>query len=231
MAKHKILVVDDEKDILELINYNLSSRGFDVSLAETGEKAIALAKTAKPDLILLDLMLPGVDGIEVCRKLKEDQATNTIPIIMLTAKGEESDIVTGLELGADDYITKPFSPKVLIARMRAILRRNSEPGVNEKNLVKREGIVIDPQRYQVWIDEQPITLTLTEFQVLHLLAGKQGRVFTRYQIVDATKGDNYIVTDRAVDVQIVGLRKKLGKFGKYIQTVRGVGYKFEITEE
>jgi two-component system phosphate regulon response regulator PhoB len=231
MAKHKILVVDDEKDILELINYNLSSRGFEVSLAETGEKAIALAKTVKPDLIVLDLMLPGVDGIDVCRKLKEDQTTNTIPVIMLTAKGEESDIVTGLELGADDYITKPFSPKVLIARIRAVLRRNSEPSVNEKNLVKREGIVIDPQRYQVWIDQEPITLTLTEFQVLHLLAGKQGRVFTRYQIVDATKGDNYIVTDRAVDVQIVGLRKKLGKFGKYIQTVRGVGYKFEITEE
>lgn len=230
MAKESILVVDDERDILELVDFNLSRRGFDVTLAHSGESALSLARTQIPDLILLDLMLPGLDGLEVCKALKSNSRTDKIPVIMLTAKGEETDIITGLEIGADDYITKPFSPKVLLARIRAVLRRKNEPDITDKSLIKKGDIIIDPERFRVTVNNKEIKLTLTEFKVLHLLASREGMVFTRYQIVDATKGDDYIVTDRAVDVQIVGLRKKMGKFGKFIETVRGVGYKFEVSE-
>ncbi len=228
MAKESILVVDDERDILELVEYNLSSRGFNVTMAESGERALSIARAQTPDLILLDLMLPGLDGMEVCRALKSNTRTSSIPVIMLTAKGEEGDVVHGLEVGADDYITKPFSPKVLLARIRAVLRRKNEPDITDKSLLKKGGITIDPERFRVTVSGNEIKLTLTEFKVLHLLASREGMVFTRYQIVDSTKGDDYIVTDRAVDVQIVGLRKKLGSYGKCIETVRGVGYKFEL---
>jgi two-component system alkaline phosphatase synthesis response regulator PhoP len=172
------------------------------------------------------LMLPGIDGLEVCKIVKNDAKTQNIPIIMLTAKGEEADIVTGLELGADDYVTKPFSPKVLIARVRRILHRNIARDL-EKAPLKIHELTIDPARRQVLIKDKPVGLTFTEFNILYTLAKRPGLVFTRYQIVDALHGDDYLVTDRAVDVQIVGLRKKLGQCSKYIETVRGVGYRFK----
>jgi two-component system alkaline phosphatase synthesis response regulator PhoP len=198
MTKDKILVIDDEEDILELLRFNLTKEGYQVCSASTGEEALSLARTEHPDLVLLDLMLPGIDGLEVARRLKADPLTRSVPIVMLTAKGEESDIVTGLELGAEDYITKPFSRKVLVARLRAVLRRKEEKAVDE-----------------------------TTFLILSFLARRPGWVFTRSQIVDAVKGDDYFVTDRAVDVQVVGLRKKLGSASRLIETVRGVGYRFK----
>lgn len=225
MANEKILIVDDEEDILELMTFNLAREGYKVFTADNGEKALKNAKSEIPDMIILDLMLPGIDGLEVARSLKSRDSTKSIPIIMLSAKGDESDIVSGLELGADDYVTKPFSPKVLIARIRAVLRRKSDE-IIENIPLNVHGFMIDPQRREVVIDGNTVELTFTEFQVLHFLAKRPGWVFTRSQIVDAAKGDNYAVTDRSVDVQIVGLRKKLGEAGKYIETVRGVGYRF-----
>jgi two-component system phosphate regulon response regulator PhoB len=226
MPKENILIVDDEEDVLELVRYNLDKNGYRVEVAVTGEDALAKAKTQLPDMIILDLMLPGIDGLEVCKSLKSDVKTQGIPIIMLTAKGEEVDIVTGLELGAEDYVTKPFSPKVLIARVRRILHRNIARDL-EKSPIKIYELTIDPSRRQVFIKDKPIDLTFTEFNILYALAKRPGLVFTRYQIVDALHGDDYLVTDRAVDVQIVGLRKKLGPCSKYIETVRGVGYRFK----
>jgi len=225
MAKATILVVDDEEDIRELVQLHLSREGFKVVLAETGEQALKLVQAQPPGLVVLDLMLPGVDGLEVCKRMKADPRTQKVPIVMLTAKGEEADIVTGLELGADDYMTKPFSGKVLVARIRRILRRKREETDGE-GVVEIHDLVIDPARHEILIEGKPIELTLTEFNILHTLAGRPGRVFTRYQIVDAIHGDDYLVTDRAIDVQIVSLRKKLGPYAKYIETVRGVGYRF-----
>jgi len=226
MHKKQILVVEDEEDILELVRYNLSREGYQVLCSTSGEKALKTAKSEAVDLIVLDLMLPGIDGLEVAKILKNDSKTQDIPIIMLTAKGEEADIVTGLELGADDYITKPFSPRILTARIRAVLRRKSTPPSDETSIIQHHELIIHPGRRDVRINGKPIDLTYTEFQVLHYLAKRPGWVFTRYQIVEAVRGDDYPVTDRSVDVQIVGLRKKLGSYGKYIETVRGVGYRF-----
>jgi two-component system phosphate regulon response regulator PhoB len=177
-------------------------------------------------LILLDLMLPKMDGLEVCRLLKNDPRTAGVSIVMLTAKGEETDVVTGLEVGADDYITKPFSPKVVIARVRNVLRRKTREAVDESTVIKVKDMVIHPGRHEVVIKGKPVDLTFTEFRVLQFLARRPGWVFTRQQIVDAVRGEDYPVTDRSVDVQIVGLRKKLGTCGKYVETVRGVGYRF-----
>lgn len=226
MAKESVLVIEDEQDIQELISYNLSREGYRVVGAITGEEGLAQVRKEPPELVLLDLMLPGVDGLEVCRQLKNQQSTQQIPIIMLTAKGEESDIVTGLELGADDYITKPFSPKVLIARIRAVLRRKMVGPEDRKARIAIHDVVIDPGRHEVLVDGDAVQLTHTEFQILHLLARKPGWVYTRYQIVNQIRGEDVIVTDRSVDVQIVGLRKKLGEAGRYVETVRGVGYRF-----
>ncbi|MGD8786848.1 MAG: response regulator [Phycisphaerales bacterium] len=226
MPKENILIVDDEEDVLELVRYNLDKNGYKVETAISGEEALTKARTKLPDLMILDLMLPGIDGLEVCKIVKNDAKTQNIPIIMLTAKGEEADIVTGLELGADDYVTKPFSPKVLIARVRRILHRNIARDL-EKAPLKIHELTIDPARRQVLIKNKPVDLTFTEFNILYTLARRPGLVFTRYQIVDALHGDDYLVTDRAVDVQIVGLRKKLGQCSKYIETVRGVGYRFK----
>jgi len=227
MPKEKILVVDDEEDILELVKYNLEREGFQVKCAESGEKAVASIRREAPDLVVLDLMLSGIDGLEVARRLKHDQKTAGIPIVMLTAKGEEADIVTGLELGADDYIAKPFSPRILIARVKVVLRRQSREVQDPDRILQVGGITIDPRRRSIAVDDQPIELTYSEFQILHFLAGRPGWVFTRSQIVDAVRGDNYPVTDRSVDVQIAGLRKKLGRFSTHIETVRGVGYRFK----
>jgi two-component system phosphate regulon response regulator PhoB len=226
MAKEKILVVDDEEDILELVRYNLSREGYQVTGTLTGEDALRKVRSESFDLIVLDLMLPGIDGLSFTRTLKNDSRLRSIPIIMLTAKGEEADIVTGLELGADDYITKPFSPKVMIARVRAALRRHREAPHDEMALVKIHDLEINPGRRSVLAKGNSVDLTYTEFQLLLLLARRPGWVFTRSQIVDLIRGSDYPVTDRSVDVQIVGLRKKLGSHGKYIETVRGVGYRF-----
>jgi len=232
MAKERILVVEDEEDILELVRYNLVKEGYQVTGALTGEEALKKARAEVFELIVLDLMLPGIDGLDVARKLKGDQKTASVPILMLTAKGEETDIVTGLELGADDYVTKPFSPRVLIARVRSILRRKiGKPDEGQITVLRIHNLEIDLGRRSVSASGNTVDLTYTEFQVLYILARRPGWVFTRSQIVDAVRGDDYPVTDRSVDVQIVGLRKKLGECSKFIETVRGVGYRFKEEDE
>jgi two-component system phosphate regulon response regulator PhoB len=227
MIAKNILVVDDEENILELVRFNLVKEGYQVACAATGEEALKEARSKPPDLIVLDLMLPGMDGLEVCKTLKKDAKTEHIPIVMLTAKGEESDIVAGLELGADDYVTKPFSPKVLIARIRAVLRRHESGPPAETSLLKIHDISINPGRHQVLVVGKPVELTYTEFRILHFLARRPGWVFTRSQILDAARGQDIAVTDRSVDVHIVSLRRKMGKQGDYIETVRGIGYRFK----
>jgi phosphate regulon transcriptional regulator PhoB len=227
MSSSKILVVDDEEDILELLRFNLSHEGFEVSCAGSGEQALEKVKTEPPDLILLDLMLPGLDGLEVARALKNQAVTKEIPIVMLTAKGEEADIVKGLEIGADDYITKPFSPRVLTARIRAALRRGSPQRPNEMSVIRTHNLLIHPGRHEVLVDDEQVSLTPTEFRVLQTLAMRPGWVFTRNQIADTIHGGELVVTERSVDVHIVGLRKKLGKASQWIETVRGVGYRFK----
>jgi two-component system phosphate regulon response regulator PhoB len=226
MSKANILVVDDEEDILELVRYNLDREGYTVSCAASGEEALAAAAAQPVDLIVLDLMLPGIDGLEVARRLRQSAETKETPIVMLTAKGEEADIVTGLELGADDYVTKPFSPRILIARIKAVIRRRSGMIPADTDVLNVRELSIHPGRRYVTVQGKPLNLTFTEFQVLYFLARRPGWVFTRSQIVDAVRGDDYPVTDRSVDVQIVGLRKKLEPLGHYIETVRGVGYRF-----
>jgi two-component system phosphate regulon response regulator PhoB len=227
MAKERILVVEDDEDILQLLKYNLTKEGYQITGAASGEEALKIIKPDLPDLVLLDLMLPGMDGLEVCRLLKQEAKTSRIPIIMLTAKGEEADIVTGLELGADDYITKPFSPRVMLARLRSVLRRRQAEPPAPGATIKRHELVMDPGRHEVLVNDQPLDLTLTEFRLLQLLASRPGWVFTRDQIVKGVHGDDYPASDRSVDVQVVSLRKKLGPCGKYLETVRGVGYRFK----
>jgi two-component system phosphate regulon response regulator PhoB len=226
MAKENILIVEDDEDILELVRYNLSRDGYQVTTAATGEAALKVARSKSFDLFLLDLLLPGVDGLELCKIFKNDVKIAHVPIIMVTAKGEEADIVSGLELGADDYISKPFSPRVLMARVRAVLRRKKEAAIDIGKPIKIDEMNIHPGRREVLIKGKQVDLTFTEFQLLHYLASRPGWVFTRYQIVNAVRGEDYPVTDRSVDVQVVGLRKKLGGYGKFIETVRGVGYRF-----
>jgi len=227
MGKEKILLIEDDEDIQELIRYNLAREGYDVRLAGSAEEGLTEASSFNPDLILLDLMLPEMDGLDACRKIKGDDRTSSIPVIMVTAKGEEADIVSGLELGADDYIVKPFSPKVLIARMRAVLRRDQLPsrGDVDEPIVLDE-IMINPGHRRVTISGEPVDLTYTEFNILQLLAAKPGWVFTRGQIVNGVRGDDYYVTDRTIDVHILSLRRKMGDKGDLIETIRGVGYRF-----
>ncbi len=227
MAKKNILVVEDEEDILELVSYNLVREGYTVGGVHTGEEALIAVNRELPDLIVLDLMLPGLDGLEVCRQVKSNPRSQAVPIVMLTAKSEESDIVAGLELGAEDYITKPFSPRVFLARVRAVLRRKSRQVEDETTTLRVHELVIHPGRHEVKTGDGEVELTSTEFKILHFLARRPGWVFTRKQIVDAVHGMNYPVTDRSVDFQIVGLRKKLGAAGAYIETIRGVGYRFK----
>ena len=227
-----ILVVEDDLDIRELISFNLQNEGHQVFEAKDGEAGIDKAREKLPDLILLDLMLPGIQGLDVCRVIKSDQETKETPIIMVTALGQEEDIEKGLETGADDYITKPFSIKVLIARVNAVLKRSIEVGEDKSKDILINGINIKTRSREVRVNENLINdLTFSEFQILYLLAGHPGWVFTRYQIIDKIRGDNYPVTDRSVDFQIVGLRKKLGDAGKLIKTVRGVGYRFTPDEK
>lgn len=232
MVRQSVLVVEDEEDIRELISYNLLKEGYQVAGVASGEDALKAVESKLPDLVLLDIMLPGLDGLGVCRKLKGNPKFESLPIIMLTAKGEEPDIVAGLNMGADDYVTKPFSPKVLLARIQAVLRRaETEQEVTEEEqeseIVEIRDLRIHPGRHEVFVCGEPVELTATEFKLLHFLAQRPGWVFTRQQILDGVHGDNYAITDRAVDVQVVGLRRKLGSVGTYIETVRGVGYRFK----
>ena len=227
MHDKQILVVEDEEDILELVCFNLKKEGYQVRGVTSGEEALQEVERQIPSLIILDLMLPGADGFDVCKSLRSDSRTKAVPVIMLTARSEEADIVIGLELGADDYLTKPFSPRELIARVRAILRRLKVDDSDHETLQRVHDIEINVQRHEVIISGKPVNLTSTEFRVLRLLAGRPGWVFTRDQIVGAVHDQEYAVTDRSVDVMIVGLRRKLGSSGQYIETVRGVGYRMK----
>jgi two-component system alkaline phosphatase synthesis response regulator PhoP len=227
MPGEKILVVDDEENIRELVRYNLAREGYQVTTVGSGEEALKQAGSKPPDLIVLDLMLPGMDGFDVCRQLKNDRRTAHIAIVMLTVKGEESDIVVGLELGADDYITKPFSPKVLLARVKAVLRRRDKGPSDETGVMTIDDLTIHPGRHEVLVQGEAVKLTSTEFRILHLMARKPGWVFTRFQIVDAARGENIAVTPRSVDFHITSLRRKLGPCSDYIETVWGVGYRFK----
>lgn len=232
MKYHKthILIIEDEPDINELLSITLLKNDYAVTKVFDGEKGLKIAREISPDLILLDLMLPGISGLDVCKLLKSKQETSFIKIIILTALSQEHNIVKGLELGADDYITKPFSIKVLNARIKSVLRRNSIEKDKFVDIINIEKIQITPKTRTVKIDREKLDLTLTEFQILLLLVTHPGWVFTRYQIITKVRGDNYPVTDRSVDFQIVGLRKKMGPKGKLIETIRGVGYRFHLNE-
>ena len=225
MGKRKILIIEDDRDIVEMLDYNLKEEGYETVSAFNGEQGIALAGKERPDLIILDIMLPVMDGFEVCRTLKNDHSVANIPIIILSAKSQEMDKVVGLELGADDYVTKPFSPRELIARTRAILRRGREEHADDR--IQRGQITIDRTRHKVTVGKKEISLTLTEFKLLELMARRPGVVFSRSQILDAVAGDDAIVCDRTVDAHIKSLRHKLGPVKDYIETIRGAGYRFK----
>ncbi len=227
MAREKILIIEDEPEIRELLRYNLRKAGYTTLEAGSGEEGLRVARAERPAVILLDIMLPGMDGMDACRAIKADANLRKTPVLMLTAKGEEADVVSGLEVGADDYITKPFSPRVVMARIKAVLRRGvEEDNDGEAELVVRHGpVLMDPARHSCVVGGRPVDLTATEYKLLHLLCRRPGRVFTRQQIVDSCRGEDYAVTERAVDVQIVGLRKKLADHADIVETVRGVGYR------
>jgi two-component system alkaline phosphatase synthesis response regulator PhoP len=226
--KPKILFVEDDLSLQKSISYILEEEGFDVTCAATGEEALELARKTGPDLILLDLVLPGMDGFGVCERLKKDPQTEKIFIIMLTGKGLVNEIVKGLELYADDYITKPFEPKILLARIHAVLRRKMKFLQREQSFMKFKDLTIDLKGYVVRIAGEKVELTKTEFDIIALLAKTPNQVFTRARILDQVRDDNYPITERVVDYQVTSIRKKLGKAGEFIKTVRGVGYKFEI---
>lgn len=230
MAKKHIFVVEDEEDILDLIRHHLVKEGYQVSVASNGAGAVKAIMRKPPDMILLDLMLPGMNGLDICRLLKRDSKTAEIPILMVTAKDEEADVVAGLELGADDYVVKPFRMKELMARVRAALRRQRPVSADFEVPVRAGDIEISPGRHEVRVGGQPVEMTYTELRILHVLASRPGWVMTRDQIVDAVRGADYAVTDRAVDFQIVGIRRKLGDRADCIETVRGVGYRFRGEE-
>ncbi len=228
-GKTKILVVEDERDIAELIAYNLEREGFQVEAVFSGEDGLSRARRNHPDLIVLDIMLPEMNGLDVCRALRSDGDTHGIPIIMLTARDEDIDVVTGLEVGADDYITKPFSPRVLIARIRSVLRRYGESAEPGSESLKLGELTIDRGKRKVSVSGSPIKLTHTEFELLYTLASRPGWVFSRTQLIDSLRDGQLVITDRAIDVQVANLRKKLAACGNYIETVRGVGYRMTET--
>ena len=230
-TSYTVLVIEDEPDIRELVEFNLKKYDYNVLLANNGEKGLNDARSYEPDLILLDLMLPGIQGIDVCRVIKSDENIKSIPIIILSALGQEEDIVLGLEAGADDYVSKPFSLDVLNARIKTVLRRYHQKDQEDQNrILLNQNIKINPRTREVVIDGNLVSLTYTEFQILHLLMAHPGWVFTRYQIIDNIRGENYPVTDRSIDFQIVGLRKKMMGKGNLIETIRGVGYRFQHHE-
>ena len=220
----RIAVVDDEPDIIHLVTIHLKKAGYSVDSFLNGSSLLKSLPTSIPDLVILDLMLPDLDGFDVCRMMKSNQSYESIPIIMLTAKGQEADKVTGLELGADDYLTKPFSPRELLARVKAVLRRTSASKLAQ---IIVGDISIDPERFEVMVNEKPVTLTPVEFKILHLLAQNPGKVFSRERILDHLWGNEKAVIDRTVDVHIKNLRDKLGPAGDLVKNIRGVGYKIQ----
>lgn len=224
--KEQVLVIEDERDLQELIEYNLTRKGLEVTLAASAEHALPLLRSRTFHLVILDLMLPGMDGLQLCRLLKADAALRHLPVLIVTALSQDTDVVSGLELGAEDYVTKPFSPSVLVARVRALLRRHTEPATRDLAPLKMDGIEIFPGEHMVLVDSKEVELSLTEFRILYTLAKSPGWVFSRYQILDQVRGEGYVATDRVVDVHVTGLRKKLGAAGDCIETVRGVGYRF-----
>ena len=227
MSKKKIVIVEDEPDILEVLSYDLKREGFDVSHALDGIKGLSLVEKVEPDLVILDLMLPGLDGLEICRRIKSVEKLKHIPVIMVTAKGEESDIVIGLGIGADDYVAKPFSPRELVARVNAAIRR---AGMSDKqgrpDIVELEGLIIDEQKFSVTYHGNLIKLTATEFRLLNQLANHPGRVFSREQLLNYASGNDVVIVDRNIDVHIRAIRKKLPGEIQFIETVRGIGYRF-----
>ena len=225
MKKGTILVIDDEKDLIELVRYNLEKEGFDVIAATDGQAGLEVVKKHRPDLVVLDLMMPGLDGLQVCQRLRSDPRSGRIPLIMLTAKATEADRVVGLELGADDYITKPFSPREVVARVKAVLRRTA-PQEDDRQVIRSGDVTIDLSGHEVNYRGQRVSLTATEFRILEFLAARPGRVFSRDEIIDAALGSETAVFDRTVDVHITAIRRKLGGGGELIETVRGFGYKF-----
>jgi two-component system phosphate regulon response regulator PhoB len=226
MHKGTVLVIDDEKDLIELVRYNLEKEGFDVVAATDGRSGLDIATRHRPELIVLDVMMPGIDGLEVCRQLRGAEPTRQIPVIMLTARVSEADRIVGLELGADDYVTKPFSPRELVARVKAVLRRSAPNHNREEEKILRHGdLAIDPARHEVTAEGKPVSLTATEFRILQYMASRPGRVLSRDEIIDAALGRGAVVLDRTIDVHITAIRRKLGRAGEMIETVRGFGYK------
>lgn len=230
MSNETVLVVEDDADIRDVIQYNLERDGYEVLACEDGETALRTVREDRPDLVLLDLMLPGMDGVEICREMRADEATEAIPVIMVTARDTESDVVLGLGVGADDYLTKPFSPRELLARVRAVLRRSRRTEKDEEGRLRRGVLVIDPERHEVRVEDEPVDLTATEFQLLHSLASRPGRVFSRDQLIRQALGD-VVVSKRNVDVHVRSIREKLGEHRDLIETVRGVGYRFQDTKD
>jgi len=224
MGKSTILVIDDEADLVELVEYNLHREGYEVVCASDGKAGLQSARHHLPDLIVLDIMMPNIDGLEVCRALRADDRCGDVPIIMLTAKAAEADRIVGLELGADDYVTKPFSPRELVARVKAVLRRTTS-SPEPKKIIRHGELSIDLERHEVRFGEKPVTLTATEFKILELLASRAGRVLSRDDLIDGAIGRDASVFDRTIDVHITAVRRKLGKGGAQIQTVRGFGYR------
>lgn len=231
----RIVIVEDEPDVYEVLEYNLAREGYEVRGSDHGERGLALIQKEAPDLAILDVMLPGMNGLDICRELKADPKTRSIPVIILTARNEEADVVLGLGLGADDYLTKPFRPRELVARVQAALRRQS-PGASgsasggdeegEEGRYVVQGVVLDSSRHVVLVDDEPITLTATEFRLLRFLMSHPGRVYTREQLIDRSVGAQAVIIDRNIDVHVRGIRKKLGPYRDLLETVRGVGYRF-----
>jgi len=225
MAKEKILIVEDDPDIVEMIDYNLKKEGYRIISVLNGEDAIGIAEKENPDLIILDLMLPEMDGFQVCKHLRSEEKTSSVPIIMLTAKSQETDKVVGLELGADDYMTKPFSPRELVARIKAVLRRYKD--VLPKKRIEVGSLIIDCLKHEVRVFGKEVSLTPTEFRLLEFMAQRPGRVLSRDKILDAVFEYDSDIYDRTIDTHMKSLRKKLGKARNYIETIRGIGYRFK----
>lgn len=229
MDKGTVVVIDDAKDLVELVRYNLEKEGYDVVGAFNGQAGLETVTKLQPTLVILDLMLPDMDGLEVCRRLRQDNRTAQVPVIMLTAKAAEADRVVGLEIGADDYVTKPFSPRELVARIKAVLRRIAVRKEG-KHVLRLGGLVIDPLRHEVTSYGKPVELTATEFRVLHFLASQPGRAYSRNEIIDGALGSDVAVMERTIDVHVLSIRRKIGKCADCLETLRGVGYRFKSME-
>jgi len=228
MTRPTVLIVEDEREIADLVQFHLQRAGFDASIAHRGKAALEFIRKTPPDVVVLDLMLPDLDGLEICRRIRASDEHRRIGVIMVTAKGDEADVVAGIELGADDYLSKPFSPRVLVARVKSVLRRSADAKPAAPRRIDLVGgrLGVDPERHVTTIDGKPVELTLTEFGMLHFLALRPGFVRTRDQIITAVHGRNVVLSSRTVDVHMTALRRKMGELGALIETVRGVGYRF-----